>query len=212
LTPTPTPSSAAQEVARFHLTVEGSGRYPRATLEAPYRTWTPYKHFALTNDAANASFGISLWDVGKVARNPCHSIGGMFDPGPTVGDLVGGLQEQSLRQATKATSVRLAGYSGMHLQWSVPAHWHVVQHRWDVPEFAGCDVQPGGHREFVSWESRGNTGERWEQMAGQVDQLWVLDVTGQRLVVDAWYSPNATPEQIAAEDQIVNSLRLSTRT
>jgi hypothetical protein len=34
---------------------------------------------------------------------------------------------------------------------------------------------------------------RYQQLAGQVDRLWVLDVDGQRLVVDATHSPDATP-------------------
>jgi hypothetical protein len=47
-------------------------------------------------------------------------------------------------------------------------------------------------------------------MAGQVDRLWILNVNGQRLVVDANYSPGATQAQRDEEDQIVHSLRFVT--
>ncbi len=49
-------------------------------------------------------------------------------------------------------------------------------------------------------------------MAGQVDRLWVLDVNGQRLVVDASYSPNTTQAQRDEQDQIVQSLRFDSAT
>jgi hypothetical protein len=73
----------------------------------------------VTNDAGGG-FGLSFWDVGKVARNPCHSIGHLSDPGPTVDDLVTALEAQSMRNATAPTDVTLAGYSGKYLEWSVP--------------------------------------------------------------------------------------------
>ncbi len=59
----------------------------------------------------------------------------------------------------------------------------------------------------MSWLGNGGDGERWQQMAGQVDRLWVLDVNGQRLVVDANYSPGTTQAQRDEEDQIVRSLQ-----
>jgi hypothetical protein len=59
----------------------------------------------------------------------------------------------------------------------------------------------------VSWLGNGGDGERWQQMAGQVDRLWVLDVNGQRLVIDANYSPGTTQAQRHEEDQIVHSLQ-----
>ena len=50
-------------------------------------------------------------------------------------------------------------------------------------------------------------GNRYEQVPGQVDRLWVLDVHGQRLIVDATYSPD-TPQADRAElTQVVESLR-----
>jgi hypothetical protein len=74
-------------------------------------------------------------------------------------------------------------------------------------DFAGCDVQLDGHRNFVSWDGKGGQGQRWQQMAGQVDQLWIVNVNGQRLVVDASHSPNATQAQIDEEDQIVQTVQ-----
>lgn len=107
-----------------------------------------------------------------------------------------------MRHATPPTDVTVAGFPGKYLEWSVPSDWVVT----GDGDFAGCDVQPNGHRDFVSWLGAGGVGERWQQMAGQVDRLWILDVDGQRLVVDASHSPDATQAQLDEQDQIVQSI------
>ena len=191
--PSPTPGTTT--ITRTFL---GMGQHPAVTVQAP-PGWTPEKHFGLTNGCC----GVAFWDVGTVARNPCHSIGRLYDPGPTVDDLVAALEAQRLRHATPPKDVTLAGYPGKYLEWSVPKHWVVT----GDGNFAGCDVQPGGHRNFVSWDGNGGEGERWQQMAGQVDRLWILNVNGQRLVIDAAHSPGATQAQLAEQDRIVRSLR-----
>jgi hypothetical protein len=176
----------------------GAGTHPTVTVVAP-SGWTLFKNFGVTNDCC----GVGFWDVGKVARDPCHSTGHLYDPGPTVDDLVAALEAQATRHATPATDVTLAGYSGKYLEWSVPKDMVVT----GDGDFAGCDVQSDGHRNFVSWEGAGGIGQRWQQMAGQVDRLWVLDVNGQRLVVDANYTPGTKQAQRDEEDQIVQSLQ-----
>jgi hypothetical protein len=184
--------------APIHRAFLGAGTHPTVTVEAPSSAWTPFKQFGVTSDCC----GVAFWDAGDVARNPCHSIGHLFDPGPTVDDLVAALEAQPLRHASAPTDVTLAGYAGKYLEWSVPKDWVVT----GDGDFAGCDVQPNGHRDFVSWLGAGGVGERWQQMAGQVDRLWILDVNGQRLVVDASYSPDTTQAQLDLEDQIIQSI------
>jgi hypothetical protein len=199
--PTGAPSSTPG-VIPIHATFMGAGKHPTVIVGAASPPWTLFKGFAVTNDSGGG-LGLSFWDVGKVARNPCHSIGRLFDPGPSVDDLVAALEAQTVRHASKPTDVTLAGYHGRYVEWSVPADMVVT----GDSDFAGCDVQPNGHRDFVSWLGAGGMGERWQQMAGQVDRLWVLDVNGQRLVVDASYSPDTTQAQRDEEAQIVHSLR-----
>ena len=197
-TRTPPSTTALTSINRTFL---GAGTHPTVVVEAP-STWSPFKGFGVVSDCC----GIGFWDVGMVPRNPCHSIGNLVDPGPTVDGLVTALEAQSMRNATAATDVTLGGYSGKYLQWSVPKHWVVT----GDGDFASCDLQPDGTRPFVSWTGAGGKGERWQQMAGQVDRLWVLDVNGRRLVVDANYTPGTTQAQRDEEDQIVRSLRFVT--
>jgi len=201
-TPSPAPS-AGSDVNTTTGRVLGGGDYPGYTVEAP-AGWssTSDGHFVV---GQGSIVGMSVWDVGEVPRDPCHWQDSLRDPGPTVDDLVGGLTTQRLRRATEPTPVTLDGYEGLYLEWSVPADMVVT----GDAEFRGCDFEPpDGLRDFVSWFGNGE-GERFQQVAGQVDMLWVLDVEGQRLVVDATYSPD-TPEADRAQlVAIVESLRFT---
>jgi hypothetical protein len=40
-----------------------------------------------------------------------------------------------------------------------------------------------------------------------VDRIWILDVGGERLVVDAFYLAEATPEDRAELERVVDSIR-----
>ena len=171
----------------------------RSTIDVP-ATW-----------AANGVFvtkgpqGVSVWDVGEVPQDPCHWQGTMSDPGPTIDDLVEALRTQRYRHATEPTEVTVSGYQGRVLELSVPDDWVVT----GDADFEGCDVEPSnGHRDFVSWLGNGE-GERYQQFAGQVDMLWILDVDGQRLVVDATYPPDTTHADRAELMSVVGSLRFT---
>jgi hypothetical protein len=201
---TPTASSTNPDVRSIDGFVMGTGHYPGFTVQAP-SPWSTSDGYFVINHTGGVVLGISVWDVGQVSRNPCHWRGHLYDPGPTVDDLVAALSAQPTRDPTTPTDVTLAGYHGRYVQWSVPADMVVTGNS----NFAGCDVKLNGHRDYVSWFGQG-MGDRWQQMAGQVDRLWVLDVSGQRLVVDATYSPNTSQAQRDELGQIVNSLRFTT--
>jgi hypothetical protein len=181
--------------------VMGAGSYPGVTVVAPSGWQVSGGSFV--DPPSGPVLGVSVWDVGQVPRDPCHSQGQLSDPGPTVDDLVRALVAQPLRQASTPTSVTLAGYPGQYFEWSVPSTMVVT----GDADFKGCDVQPSnGHLDYVSWSST-NGDERFQQVAGQVDRVWVLNVKGQRLVVDATHTPAATQADLADQEHIVESLR-----
>jgi hypothetical protein len=197
---TASPSVEPAETPRLAAHVLGSGNFPGYSVEAP-SGWSSDGHFVVKS--SGGVIGLSVWDVTQVPRDPCQWKGNLSDPGPTVDDLVQALVAQRLRNATTPTDVTLAGYHGQYLEWSVPADMVVT----GDADFAGCSVQPSnGHHDFISWLHSGG-GSRYQQVAGQVDRLWVLDVGGQRLVVDATYSPDTTEADRAELGQIAESLR-----
>lgn len=185
---------------RLEAQVLGGGSYPRYSVEVPDE-WSSDGHFVLKPGASMV--GLSVWDVGQVPTDPCHWQGQMVDPGSGVEDLVAALSVQATRSASTPIDVTLGGHRGRYLEWSVPADMEVTGNA----DFQGCDAWPdNGHLDFVSWLGNG-MGERYQQVPGQVDRLWILDVDGQRLVVDATYSPDATQADRDELAHVVESLR-----
>jgi hypothetical protein len=179
------PSSSDPTLRTLAGTVFGTGDYPSYAVDVPPGWSTTDGHFVVKTGPV--VIGLSVWDVGQVPRHPCNWSENLRDPGPTVDDLVGALATQRLREATEPIDVSLGGYEGRYLQLSVPADWVVT----GDSDFKGCDDPGNGHQDFVSWLGDGQ-GERYAQVVGQIDRLWILDVDGQRLLVDATYSPDST--------------------
>ena len=187
--------------------VIGTGSYPGYTVVVPEGWYDNGGRFVLkypTVDTPRPVLGVSVWDVGTVFHDPCHWQGQEFDPGPGVEDLVTALVAQPMRNATKPTDVTLAGYAGRYLEWSVPTD--LKSSTWT--DFDACDAGSDGHRNFQGWLGNG-MGNRYEQVPGQVDRLWILDVHGQRLVVDATYSPDTTGADRDELAHVVESLRFA---
>ena len=185
--------------------VLGTGTYPLYEVAVPDTWGSGGGHFVVKYTADHPPvLGLSVWDVGKVFHDPCHWVGQDYDPGPSVDDLVAALVAQPLRNATEPTEVTLDGYSGKYLEWSVPTD--LKSSTWT--EFDACDLDPSDliHRNFNSWLGNG-MGNRYQQVAGQVDRLWVLEVDGQRLVIDATYSADTSQADRDELDSAVASLR-----
>ncbi len=146
---------------------------------------------------------IQFWNVDQVFGHPCQWKGTLADPGPTVDDLAAALAAVPMRAATTPTDVTLDGASGKYLEWSVPADLAVEGNS----TFPDCDPTTEGTRDFVSWTGLGAGTSRYQQGPGQVDYVWILDVGGSRLVIDAFSMPYATEAELAELRHVVESIR-----
>lgn len=201
---TASPSSSPTEgLHTFSGQVLGRGDYPSYTVEAP-DGWSSYNNTFTVKDSGVDVMGVSVWDVGRVPLNPCQWKGTFQTPGPSVNDLVDALLAQRGRQASTPQDVTFAGYPARHLEWSVPANAQVT----GESDFTGCDPWVNGHLDYIGWLGNG-MGERWAQVAGQVDRMWIFKVNGQRLLVDATFSPNATAAQIDEMMSVAKSLHFN---
>ena len=147
----------------------------------------------LSDDSSSTT--IVIWQVDEVYAHPCQWSVPRIQPGPTVDDLASALATVPLRNATTPVDVTVDGYAGKYLEWSVP----------DGIDFATCD-KDGGTSLFKSWTAT-DGGDRYQQEPGQVDRLWILDIDGVRVVIDAWFVKDTTEADRAELTQIVNGIR-----
>ena len=171
----------------------GPVHVPKIEITVP-DGWSNYKGIAVGRGRKLpfATF-VFFWHVAQVYPTPCKWKGkAMVDPGNGVSALASALAAQPLRSATAPTDVVLAGFHGKYLRLSVPA----------TIDFARCDE---GY--FESWTADGWASDRYQQKPGQVDRIWILDVHGERLLVDAAYLPEATLQDRAELQRVVDSIR-----
>ena len=105
--------------------------------------------------------------------------------------------------ATVRGGIGLDGRSGTYLEWNVPTDIAFE----DNGDFPDCDSTKDGHSDFRSWTGSGWSSNRYHQGPGQVDRLWILDVDGERLVIDAFSMPSASPEEAEELAGVVASIR-----
>ena len=151
---------------------------------------SPDGHVVFGSDSGQ---GLSTWTVGNVFANPCHSNGTLLDPpiDPSVDGLVAGLASQKGHPATTPTDVEVDGYAGTYMEMTVPA---------------GIDVADCDHGEFRTWADP-IEGNRYLE-AGQRDLLWIVDVDGERLVIDAALGPQTTEQDREDRVQMVESIQI----
>src|SRR4029453_9491568 len=110
----------------------------------------------------------------------------------SVDGLVAGLASQKSRHATAPTDVTLDGFTGKYMELAGA----------DRNDLGDCHGGP-----FRSWVDPPLEGVRWLD-PGQRDLLWIVDVDGSRLVIDAALGPDTTPQDRADRIQMVESIRI----
>ena len=211
-TPAPTPVPTPSPVDVSDGTLEAGTTYfiyeqsrvvgPRwVVLTVPATGWTSNDHI-LTKPLPGGSDSIvakvSTWTVGNLKADPCRWKAGALDPpvGPTVGDLAAALIQQVGPTVATSTDVTLDGYHGTKVEYSAPADF----------DHTSCDDGV-----YSRWEPPSGDWGGWVEGGGQRNAVYIIDVVGQRLVIDTMYLPAASAADIAELEQIVASIRFEPR-
>jgi hypothetical protein len=137
------------------------------------------------------------WPVGtgfNVYGDPCHWTTTIPDtPATTPDAIAAAFADQADTEATAPVDVTIGGYAGKAVTLTVPMSYAQPGEPRDVV-FGDCD---DGDFAFYGTEESGEL-SRNAQGAGQIDELWILDVEGSIVILDAAYSP-ATPADLVEE-------------
>jgi hypothetical protein len=109
--------------------------------------------------------------------------------GPTVGDFAAALGAQKVNRATTPIDTTLGGYSGKRMDLRLPT------------DVASCD-----DGRFIPWE-----GTIHAQGPDNHWRLWILDVAGDRVIVETDWVPATPAADIAVGQAVVDSIRFHPR-
>jgi hypothetical protein len=178
------------EPGAWALTAIGTPGMPEAVFYVP-RGYVAEGPFVFGDDPEPRSDHriLGYWTATFLYDNPCASTG-TFDPGRTVRDLAEALGSQRFFTTTDARPVTLDGHQGLFLAMTGPK---------DL-DYATCR-----DKDLELWESP-PTGARY--IAGPAtDRIWIVDVDGDRVVVDIGTAADVPRHQVRALTAIAESVR-----
>jgi hypothetical protein len=162
----------------------GSGLLTRATVGPP--SGAGFITFVVSAQMKGAGDGLFVYG------DPCHwSTTKPETPATTVDELVAALSAQASRSASAPVDITIDGHAGKSMSLHVP----------DDANFAGCDSG-----QFASWGWAAEDPARMHQGPSQIDRLWIVDVDGNLVVIDAGQYAGTPPEIVDGLDAIVNSI------
>jgi hypothetical protein len=136
------------------------------------------------------SGGIFFQIFDKLSADPCRHELGFLDPppGPTVEDLVTALGDMPGLDVTNVAGVTVDGYNGTQLVMTAPE------------SVDGCTGA------YVIWQLP--LGLNYSMAPGERSRVWILDVDGQRLVIESPEVPGYTDAQRTEVQEIIDSIRI----
>ena len=205
--PTAQPSAAPSPTADgglpegpFTIVDEGAKNSPvRTTVTIPAPGWISLPEIGgllkgEDADPPEASLLAWSWPAGDpfyVYGDPCQWKSTTPDtPATTVDEIVAALAAQASRAASTPVDVTVGGNAGKAITLHVPN---------DAPTRAEAFKDCDGDK-FASYGLKFSQGGpyRYHQGPGQIDELWILDVGGAIVIIDAMYRPN-TPAELVDE-------------
>ena len=182
----------------------------RVVFEVPVEGWSSWIGAAKSEGDWVA---VSITSVTNLVRHGCRDHSQADPPvGPSVDDLAAAMADLGpFRVTSPPTDVTIYGYSGKHLELTVPDMPYEV--RGDVPVFTGCTGYDWHRRFLMSWiaphlVAAGGYGYYGYNGPGHTEEFWILDVEGTRLVIAADRSPESPGEDLAEVQAILDSIRI----
>lgn len=200
------PTSAAEGIPEGPFVVTSTDDPVQITVNIASPGWDPLSEFdAVSKDddgldppeSAGAALLAWAWPAGtgiNVYGDPCQWLATSPEtPATTPDEIAAAFAAQASTEATAPVDVTVGGYDGKAITLHVPMSYDLPNATREE-KFADCDEDA-----FAFYGVEGETGHaRNAQGAGQIDELWILDVDGSIVILDATYGP-AAPADLVEE-------------
>ena len=211
-TPTPTPVSTTWTgIPEGPFVVTGAGDPVQVTLDITSPGWVALPQFDAVgkdDDGLDAPVHVGgallawAFPAGSgftVYGDPCQWLTTIPEtPATTPDEIAAAFAAQTSTDATAPEDVTVGGFAGKAITLHVPMSFDLPNASREE-KFADCDDATFAFYGVEGETGQGETGHaRNAQGAGQIDELWILDVDGSIVILDAGYSP-ATPADLVEE-------------
>jgi hypothetical protein len=178
----------------------------RVVYEVPAEGWSQWIGAFKEPDEGRVS--VSVTTVTNLVRHGCRNHSPADPPvGPGVRDLATALADLApFRVTSPPTDVSVYGYRGKHLELTVPNL--LVKGEGDDRHFAGCEE--GTLKSWVGAVDAepGDAFYGYHGEPGRPEEFWILDVDGTRLMIEANWSPDSPPKDVAEMRVVLDSIRI----
>jgi hypothetical protein len=164
----------------------------RITIDVP-DGYSGVEGVAVLKDSLQET-GVGVWRVGYVFAHACEWRGAQ-SVALSADDVVTALAGQEALRPSTPTDVTVDGFAGTYMELTLPA---------------GMDLGRCDSARFALWAS-GSGGQRYLNNPGQTELLWILDVNGAQVVIDAPLDADASAHDRAEVLQMVESIRIDSR-
>lgn len=208
-TPTAEPSDDASVgfLPEGPLVLTSPAGGPSLTVTIPAPGWYSLPQFGVLVKNENGDPPDGAGMIGPffgdlyVYGDPCHWLTTMpATPATTVDEVVTALTAQASRDASAPVDITVDGHAGKSITLHVPDDAATREEA-----FRECDQQT-----FASWAGGGDPvsagPSRYHQGPGQIDEVWIVDVDGQLIVIDAMYGKATPAGDLAELHQILESI------
>lgn len=184
----PSPSIAVKEM---RLTVPGGPDALRAVVDVPLDWAVDDRGNSVVRGETDPPVFLLFLTYANTYADPCGHVLRTPAAGPTVDDLVAALAETPNMTSTKPVQTTLGGRPATYLELTADAELPCEGNSFYLL------VDGQGYYFFIDGPS-------------QVIRTWVLDVDGTRVVAMALHFPEASPEALAEEQLIMDSVQFTT--
>jgi hypothetical protein len=189
------------EAGAYGLTPRGTSSAPYAVIDVPsgyagFGSWAVWPSTDEDDEEDSEFSTVEYWAVHGVYDDPCRWKGAAPEIGPAVGDLVAALSEQRYTEVVSGPErVTLGGHDGVLISVRVPAD---------------LDVSRCTEGRYMFWQ--GSPGDAHHQApVGTTEQMWILDVDGQRVVLGTAATAGVPEGEVAELTTMVESVRFVER-